>query len=101
MSYLWDSNIIRHYLQQHPRLQKNIQKISHDEVMLPVVVAAEQIRGRSDAISKAEPHQLARLLALLDEFSIELLQNKQSHRMNSVSAMQSTLKRTRLVSTLT
>ncbi|MEM7535502.1 MAG: type II toxin-antitoxin system VapC family toxin [Chloroflexota bacterium] len=54
-----------------------MQKISHEDVMLPVVVAAEQIRGRSDAISKAEPSRLAQLqelfritLALLDEFPI-------------------------------
>lgn len=39
--------------------------ISREEVMIPVVVAAEQLRGRTDAILKAEPDNLKRLQALL------------------------------------
>lgn len=60
MSFLWDSNILRHYLDDHPRLLENLKKVSRQSVLLPVIVVAEQLRGRSEAILKAEPTQLAR-----------------------------------------
>lgn len=60
MSFLWDSNILRHYLDDHPRLLENLKKVSRQSVLLPVIVVAEQLRGRSEAILKAEPAQLAR-----------------------------------------
>ena len=58
MSFLWNSNILRHYLDDHPLLLENLKKVPRRDVLLPVVVAAEQFRGRMDAILKAE---LARL----------------------------------------
>jgi predicted nucleic acid-binding protein len=60
MSFLWDSNILRYYLEDHPLLLKNLKKVSRQHVRLPVIVVAEQLRGRADAILKAEPAQLAR-----------------------------------------
>ena len=60
MSFLWDSNILRHYLDDHPRLLENLKKVPRQHVLLPVIVAAEQLRGRSEAVLKAEPAQLAR-----------------------------------------
>jgi len=60
MSFLWDSNILRHYLDDHPLLLENLKKVSRRDVMLPVIVAAEQFRGRMDAILKAQPAQLPR-----------------------------------------
>lgn len=60
MSFLWDSNILRHYLAGHPRLLANLTRVPRQHVMLPVVVAAEQLRGRADALLKAEPAQLDR-----------------------------------------
>lgn len=60
MSFLWDSNILRHYLEGHPRLLGNLKKVSRPTVLLPVIVVAEQLRGRSEAILKAEAAQLAR-----------------------------------------
>src|SRR5215475_11855287 len=60
MSFLWDSNILRHYLDDHPLLLENLKKVPRHDVMLPVVVAAEQFRGRMDAILKAQPAQLPR-----------------------------------------
>ena len=59
MSFLWDSNIIRHYIDDHPRLLKNLEHISRQEILLPIVVVAEQLRGRSESILKAEADQLA------------------------------------------
>jgi len=60
MSFIWDSNILRHYLDDHPLLLENLKKVSRRDVMLPVVVAAEQFKGRMDAILKAQPAQLPR-----------------------------------------
>ncbi len=60
MKYLWDSNILRHYLGDHPRLLENLKKINRQDVLLPVVVVAEQFRGRMDALVKAEPSFLFR-----------------------------------------
>lgn len=67
MSFLWDSNILRHYLGDHPLLLENLKKVSRRDVMLPVVVAAEQFRGRMDAILKAQPAQLSRAQQLFQQ----------------------------------
>ncbi len=60
MSFLWDSNILRHYLDTHPRLLENLKKVPRQSILLPVVVVAEQLRGRSEAVLKAEPTQIVR-----------------------------------------
>jgi len=60
MSYLWDSNILRHYFDNHPRLFQNLTSASDQSIMVSVVVVAEVLRGRSEALLKAEPAQLAR-----------------------------------------
>jgi len=60
MSFLWNSNIIRHYIDDHPRLLKNLERISRQEILQPIVIVAEQLRGRSESILKAEAEHLAR-----------------------------------------
>jgi predicted nucleic acid-binding protein len=60
MKYLWDSNVLRHYLDDHPLLLENLKKVNRQDVLLPVVVVAEQFRGRMDALVKAEPSYLIR-----------------------------------------
>ena len=77
MSFLWDSNILRHYLEDHPLLLSNLRKVPRQDVHLPIVVVAEQLRGRTEAILKAQPAQLARAQhvfqqtqALLNRFPI-------------------------------
>jgi predicted nucleic acid-binding protein len=67
MSFLWDSNILRHYLDDHPLLLENLKKVSRRDVLLPVVVAAEQFRGRMDGILKAQPAQLPRAQQLFQQ----------------------------------
>jgi len=67
MSFLWDSNILRHYLDDHPLLLENLKKVPRHDVMLPVVVAAEQFRGRMDSILKAQPAQLPRAQQLFQQ----------------------------------
>ena len=42
MSFVWDSNILRHYLEDHPLLLENLTKVPRQHVVLPTVVAAEQ-----------------------------------------------------------
>jgi predicted nucleic acid-binding protein len=58
MRYLLDSNILRHYLARHPVLLDNIAKIQRQFIQIPFVVVAEQMRGRYDAILKAEAQNL-------------------------------------------
>ena len=84
MSFLWDSNILRYYLEDHPLLLDNLKKVPRQEVWLPVIVVAEQLRGRAEAILKAQPAQLARAQlvfqqtqAMLNRFPI-LYFNEQS-----------------------
>lgn len=67
MSFLWDSNILRHYLDDHPLLLENLKKVPRRDVLLPVVVAAEQFRGRMDALLKAQPAQLPRAQQLFQQ----------------------------------
>lgn len=54
MAYLLDSNILRHYLAQHPVLLANMANVPKPLVQIPYVVVAEQMRGRFDAVLKAE-----------------------------------------------
>lgn len=58
MAYLWDSNILRHYSARHPVLYENLKRTSIQEVLIPIVVYAEQLRGRIDGLLKAEPQRL-------------------------------------------
>ena len=67
MSFLWDSNILRHYLEDHPLLLDNLKKVRRQDVYLPVIVVAEQLRGRTEAILKAQPTQLARAQQLFQQ----------------------------------
>jgi predicted nucleic acid-binding protein len=67
MSFLWDSNILRHYLDDHPLLLENLKKVPRRNILLPVVVVAEQLRGRVDAILKAEPSHLSRAQQLFKQ----------------------------------
>lgn len=74
MAYLLDSNIFRHYAANHPMLMENLKRVSPQEIRVPIIVYAEQMRGRVEELLKAEP---ARLLTAQQHFSItlELLTN--------------------------
>jgi predicted nucleic acid-binding protein len=80
MGYLLDSNILRHYLAQHPLLLTNMANVPKQLIQIPNVVVAEQMRGRYDAILKAQAQKMLleqqRLLTtqgLLSEFEIAYL----------------------------
>jgi predicted nucleic acid-binding protein len=77
MAYLWDSNILRYYSARHPQLHDNLSRVPKHEILIPLVVYAEQLRGRIEGLLKAEPHKLLlaqqRLKAtqdILSEFAI-------------------------------
>lgn len=60
MTYLLDSNILRHYTAKHPTLLRNLVRVPAEQIGIPLVVVIEQLRGRFDAYLKAEPENLLR-----------------------------------------
>ena len=60
MRYLLDSNILRGYLDGDQTLLQNVKKVPSESVQIPIIVVAEQMRGRYDAILKAEARYLIR-----------------------------------------
>jgi predicted nucleic acid-binding protein len=58
MNYLLDSNVLRAYAAGHPTLLQNLARVPKTDVAVPLIVVVEQMRGRYEAILKAEPHNL-------------------------------------------
>ncbi len=58
MAYLLDSNILRHYSAQHPTLSENLKRVASHTILIPVIVYAEQLRGRIEGLLNAEPQRL-------------------------------------------
>lgn len=58
MRYLLDSNILRSFAFNHPTVRLNFSRVDKAKIALPFIVKAEQMRGRYDAITKAEPQRL-------------------------------------------
>ena len=65
--YLWDTNILRYFVEGHPTLQLYLRRISWSEIALPSVVIAEVLRGRSAYALKALPFQVPAAHKLLQE----------------------------------
>lgn len=65
--YLWDSNILRHYGEDHPTLHRHVQSVSWAEIAIPSVVIAEVLRGRCEFALKAAPEKVALAHSLLVE----------------------------------
>jgi predicted nucleic acid-binding protein len=53
--YLWDTNILRAFIQGHSTLAQHLERVSWSEIALPSVVIAEVLQGRCDAALKATP----------------------------------------------
>ena len=77
--YLWDTNILTHYVNGNATLRAHLQRTPWTQIALPSVVVAEALRGRSDFAVKAEAaqlplaHQLLRdTQKLLDTFQVVL-----------------------------
>lgn len=43
MAYLWDSNILRYYTAKHPALLDHLKRVPSHEVLIPIIVYAEQV----------------------------------------------------------
>jgi predicted nucleic acid-binding protein len=100
MRYLLDSNILRHYLAQHPVLLVNIAKVPKDLIQIPFVVVAEQMRGRYDAILKAEAKNLLReqqrliiTQGLLSRFEVAYLNEQSAQEFINLQAKKKLRKR--------
>jgi hypothetical protein len=48
MSFVWDSNILRHYLEDHPLLLENLTKVPRQHVVLLIVVRCEVGNGPTE-----------------------------------------------------
>lgn len=60
MRYLLDTNVLRHYTDGHQTLLDNLARKPLQQITIPSVIFAEQMRGRYDALLKAEPQNLLR-----------------------------------------
>ncbi len=84
--YLFDSNILRHFGEEHPTLFLHLRRVSASQIALPSVVVAEVLRGRCEYALKAEPEKLPfahtlleDTLGILNKFSILSFDEKCSH----------------------
>ncbi len=75
--YLWDSNVLRHFGNNHSTINQHLQRVPWTEIALPSVVVAEALRGRCDYALKATPEQAAaahqellKLIQMLQTFLI-------------------------------
>lgn len=53
--YLWDTNILRAFIQGNAILRQHLEQRAWAEIALPTVVVAEVLQGRSSAALKATP----------------------------------------------
>ncbi|HEU0173776.1 MAG TPA: PIN domain-containing protein [Blastocatellia bacterium] len=100
MKYLLDTNILRHYTDGHQTLLNNLAKVPLEQIAVPFIVFAEQMRGRYDALLKAEPQDLLReqerligTQAVLSAFSILYLDQPSVKKLIELRQKHSTRKR--------
>ncbi len=98
--YLWDSNILRHFAEKHPTLQKHILQVPWTEIALPSVVVAEVLRGRCDFALKATPaqaplahQQLVKTQQLLRQFNLVIFNQAAAEVMSQLQSKVKTRKR--------
>ena len=60
MKYLLDTNILRALTNGQATLMANLAKVPNHLIGIPLPVVLEQLRGRMDAVLKAEPENLLR-----------------------------------------
>jgi predicted nucleic acid-binding protein len=100
MKYLLDTNVLRHYTEGHQTLLDNLASVPLEQVAIPSIVFAEQMRGRYDALLKAEPHNLLReqerligTQLVLSAFSILYLDQPSVDKLIELRQKRSTRKR--------
>lgn len=67
MVYLLDTNVLTHYVNGSQTLLANLRRVDLRDVVLPTVVVAEAMRGRSEFALKAPPNQVVHAHSLLVE----------------------------------
>ncbi|NOT64220.1 MAG: type II toxin-antitoxin system VapC family toxin [Acidobacteria bacterium] len=67
MKFLLDSNTLRAYIDRHPTVVRNVERTADEDLYVASVVFAEQLRGRYDALTKAEVQDLLRMEERLRE----------------------------------
>jgi len=65
--YLWDTNILAHFTNEHPVLALHVQRVKWEEIALPSPAAAEFLRGRAEFAVKATPEQAVQAHRLLKQ----------------------------------
>lgn len=65
--YLWDTNILTHFVDGQATLQEHLRRTPWTQIALPSVVVAEALRGRCDFALKATAAQLPLAHQLLSE----------------------------------
>jgi len=100
MKYLLDTNVLRHYTDGHQTLLNNLARVPLEQIVVPFIVFAEQMRGRYDALLKAEPQNLLReqerligTQAVLSAFSILYLDQPSVEKLIDLRQKRSTKKR--------
>lgn len=98
--YLWDSNILRHFVQKHPTLQRHLERVAWDQIALPSIVVAEVLRGRCDYALKATPQQaplahqrLRQTQVLLAQFQVVVFDEKSAEILQTLQKRIKTRKR--------
>ncbi len=89
--YLWDTNMLRYFVDGHPTLQSHLRKVPWSEIAIPSVVMAEVLRGRCDYALKAPPSQaplahklMFETLQFLQRFNIVLFDEASSTAMQDL-----------------
>jgi predicted nucleic acid-binding protein len=100
MKYLLDTNILRYYAARHPTLVDHLDKRLPEEIGLPFIVLVEHLRGRFDALLKAEPKNILReqerlrdAQNLLRDFEVVYLNEKAVAEFTNLRRRVSTRKR--------
>ncbi len=100
MKYLLDTNILRYYAARHPTLVDNLDKRLPEEIGLPFIALVEHLRGRFDALLKAEPKNILReqerlrdAQNLLSDFEVVYLNEKAVAEFTNLRRRVSTRKR--------
>ena len=100
MKYLLDTNILRYYAARHSTLVDNLDKRLPKEIGLPFIVLVEHLRGRFDALLKAEPKNILReqerlreAQNLLSDFEVVYLNEKAVAELTVLRRRVSTRKR--------
>jgi predicted nucleic acid-binding protein len=89
--YLWDTDVVGHFANEHPILSLHIQRVKWDEIALPSSTVAELLRGRAEFAVKAAQGQipfahgqLRQTLQLIAKFRVFFFNEKADEALKSL-----------------